>query len=405
MKSIQALRERLASLKKDARNLLEEKGSATWTTEEQAKFDNLVDEAERVERQIDAHQRLLDEEADKHFNDVQRKTGEQVRDDARNPGRQALEIYLRTMTKNLSPEQALMIRNTMSTTTPSEGGYTVQSTIASAVIDAMKDYAGMRRVAERLVTASGAPLSYPSSDGTTEEGEIIAENASASDADISFGTVPLNVFKFSSKVITIPIELLQDTTIDILALLNMRVRDRVGRIQNKKFTIGTGTGEPYGLSVTAGVGKTGTTGQTTTVIYDDLVDLVDSIDPAYAANELKFMFGQTMRRTIRKIKDTAGRPIWTPSYDAGMTAKTPDLLMGHAVELNNHMPAPAANAKSIAFGALNKYMVRDAMEVTLFRFEDSAYLKKGQIGFLAWCRAGGNLLDTNAVKQYQHSAT
>lgn len=405
MKSIQALRERLASLKKDARNLLEEKGSATWTTEEQAKFDNLVDEAERVEHQIDAHQRLLDEEADKHFNDVQRKTGEQVRDDARNPGRQALEIYLRTMTKNLSPEQALMIRNTMSTTTPSEGGYTVQSTIASAVIDAMKDYAGMRRVAERLVTASGAPLSYPSSDGTTEEGEIIAENASASDADISFGTVPLNVFKFSSKVITIPIELLQDTTIDILALLNMRVRDRVGRIQNKKFTIGTGTGEPYGLSVAAGVGKTGTTGQTTTVIYDDLVDLVDSIDPAYAANELKFMFGQTMRRTIRKIKDTAGRPIWTPSYDAGMTAKTPDLLMGHAVELNNHMPAPAANAKSIAFGALNKYMVRDAMEVTLFRFEDSAYLKKGQVGFLAWCRAGGNLLDTNAVKQYQHSAT
>lgn len=405
MKSIQALRERLASLKKDARNLLEEKGSATWTTEEQAKFDNLVDEAERVERQIDAHQRLLDEEADKHFNDVQRKTGEQVRDDARNPGRQALEIYLRTMTKNLSPEQALMIRNTMSTTTPSEGGYTVQSTIASAVIDAMKDYAGMRRVAERLVTASGAPLSYPSSDGTTEEGEIIAENASASDADISFGTVPLNVFKFSSKVITIPIELLQDTTIDILALLNMRVRDRVGRIQNKKFTIGTGTGEPYGLSVAAGVGKTGTTGQTTTVTYDDLVDLVDSIDPAYAANELKFMFGQTMRRTIRKIKDTAGRPIWTPSYDAGMTAKTPDLLMGHAVELNNHMPAPAANAKSIAFGALNKYMVRDAMEVTLFRFEDSAYLKKGQIGFLAWCRAGGNLLDANAVKQYQHPAT
>lgn len=405
MKSIQALRERLASLKKDARNLLEEKGSATWTTEEQAKFDNLVDEAERVERQIDAHQRLLDEEADKHFNDVQRKTGEQVRDDARNPGRQALEIYLRTMTKNLSPEQALMIRNTMSTTTPSEGGYTVQSTIASTVIDAVKDYAGMRRVAERLVTASGAPLSYPSSDGTTEEGEIVPENTSASDGDISFGTVPMNVFKFSSKVITIPIELLQDTTIDILALLNMRVRDRIGRIQNKKFTIGTGTGEPYGLSVTAGVGKTGTTGQTTTVIYDDLVDLVDSIDPAYAANELKFMFGQTMRRTIRKIKDTAGRPIWTPSYDAGMTAKTPDLLMGHAVELNNHMPAPAANAKSIAFGALNKYMVRDAMEVTLFRFEDSAYLKKGQIGFLAWCRAGGNLLDTNAVKQYQHSAT
>lgn len=402
MKSIQALRERLASLKKDARNLLEEKGSATWSPEDKAKFDNYVDEAERVEHQIEAHQRMLDDDAENHFKDVPKneRGGKQP-----DPARQAVDIFLRTMTKNLTPEQAHLIRNTMSTTTGSEGGHTVAPTVASTVIDAMKDYSGMRRVADRIVTANGAALSYPTSDGTSEEGEIIAENITATDADISFGTVPLNCFKFSSKVITIPIELLQDTSIDILALVNKRIRDRIGRIQNKKFTIGVGTTEPFGLSVAAGVGKIGTTGQTLTVTYDDLVDLVDSIDPAYANDALKFMFNQTLRRTIRKIKDTAGRPIWTPSYDAGMSAKTPDLLLGYPVELNNHMPVPAANAKSIAFGDLNKYMVRDAMEVTLFRFEDSAYLKKGQIGFLAWCRAGGNLLDTSAVKQYQHSAT
>lgn len=402
MKSIQALRERLASLKKDARNLLEEKGSTTWSPEEKAKFDNYVDEAERVEQQIEAHQRILDEDADRHFKDAKRKEGG---DQSRDQAGEAVEIFLRTMTKNLTPEQAHLIRNTMSTTTGSEGGYTVPSTVASTVIDAMKDYAGMRRVAERLVTANGAALNYPTSDGTTEEGEIIGENGQANNGDISFATVPLNAYKFSSKIITIPIELLQDTTIDILALVNKRIRDRIGRIQNKKFTIGAGTTEPFGVTVGASVGRTGATGQTTTVIYDDLIDLVDSIDPAYAGDALKFMFNQTMRRTIRKIKDTAGRPIWTPSYDAGMSAKTPDLLLGYPVELNNHMAVPAANAKSISFGDHSKYMVRDAMEVTLFRFEDSAYLSKGQIGFLAWCRAGGNLLDANAVKTYQHSAT
>lgn len=405
MKSIQALRERLASLKKDARNLLEEKGSTTWSAEEQTKFDNLVDEAERIEHQIDAHERVLNEDAQNHFNDVQRKSGDQLRDEKQDKGRQALEIYLRTMTKNLTPEQAQLIRNTMSTTTPSEGGYTVPNTISSTIIDALKDYAGIRRVADRLVTANGAPLSYPTSDGTSEEGEIVAENTSAADEDISFGTVPLNTFKFSSKVITVPIELLQDTTIDILALINNRVRDRIGRVQNRLFTNGDGTGEPFGLAYAAAVGKTGATGQTLTVTYDDLVDLVDSIDPAYMTDSLAFMFNQTMRRTLRKIKDSAGRPIWTPSYDAGMSARTPDLLLGHSVELNNHMPAPGANNKSITFGDHNKYMVRDAMEVTLFRFEDSAFLKKGQIGFLAWCRAGGNLLDANAVKAYRHSAT
>ena len=171
------------------------------------------------------------------------------------------------------------------------------------------------------------------------------------------------------------------------------------------FTVGTGTAQPFGITTAATAGKVGATGQTLTVTYDDLVDLVDSIDPAYQIAGLKFQFAQTVRRVVRKIKDTTGRPIWTPSYDEGMSAKTPDLLLGYPVEINNHMPVPAANAKSITFGDHSKYMVRDAMELTMFRFEDSAYLKKGQVGFLAWARAGGNLTDTNAVKVYQHSAT
>jgi HK97 family phage major capsid protein len=65
----------------------------------------------------------------------------------------------------------------------------------------------------------------------------------------------------------------------------------------------------------------------------------------------------------------------------------------------------AANAKSILFGDYGHYMIRDVMQVTMFRFSDSAYTKKGQVGFLAWARSGGNLLDTAAVKYYQNSAS
>lgn len=399
--SIQALRERLASQKKEARNILEEKGSQTWTKEDQVKFDNLADEAERTERQIEAHQRLLNKEAEDKFDNLPRNEGQ---DKNKSDARRGVELFMRRMTKELTQEEALLIRNTMSTTTPAEGGYTVQTEVAKQLIEAMKDYGAMRRAARSISTANGADLSYPSTDGTSEEGEIVAQNAAAAAADIGFGTVPLNTFKFSSKTIAIPLELLQDTTIDIIALVQQRIRDRIGRHANKQFTIGTGVGAPKGLSVAAGVGKAGANGQTLTVIYDDLVDLVDSLDVAYQNDACKFMFGQTMRRTARKIKDTAGRPIWTPSYDAGATAKTPDLLLGYPVEINNDMAVPAANAKSIAFGDISQYMIRDAMQVTLFRFEDSAFLTKGQVGFLAWARMGGNLLDTNAVKQYQHSA-
>lgn len=399
--TIQNLRERLGALKKEARNLVENKGSATWTKEEQDKFDNLADEAERTERQIEAHQRLLDNEAEDSFSKLPTKEkGAKV-----DPAMAAYENYLRKMSNRLTPQEIEAIRNTMSTTTGSEGGYTVQPIVASTLIEALKDFGAMRRLAERLVTTNGADLSFPSTDGTSEEGEIIAQNTTATDADVGFGTVPLNTFKFSSKVVTIPIELLQDSNIDVVALVNNRLRERVGRIQNRVFTVGTGTGQPFGITTAATAGKVGATGQTLTVTYDDLVDLVDSIDPAYQIAGLKFQFAQAVRRAVRKIKDTTGRPIWTPSYDEGMSAKTPDLLLGYPVEINNHMPVPAANAKSISFGDHSKYMVRDAMELTMFRFEDSAYLKKGQVGFLAWARAGGNLTDTNAVKVYQHSAT
>lgn len=398
--SVQALRERLSAINRDANNLLANKGAQVWSAEDQKKFDDLMEEAGRTEAQIEAHQKVLDMQAGKSFKDAPRnEPGE------KSEARKGVEVFLRKMSKELTQEEALLIRNTMSTTTGSEGGFTVQSEIAKEIIQAYKDFGAMRKKASAFTTSSGNPLSYPTTDGTAEEGEIIAENQPATAADIVFGTVALPVYKFSSKVFAVPIELLQDSNVDVVALIKQRAGERIGRIGNRLFTVGNNTGQPNGLATACSVGKTGTTGQTTTVVYDDLIDLVDSLDVAYLNEKCGFMFSQTIRRTVRKIKDTAGRPIWTPSYDEGASAKTPDLLLGYPVEINNHMPTPAANAKSIVFGDQSKYQIRDAMQITLFRFEDSAFLTKGQVGFLAWARMGGNLLDTNSNKAYQHSAT
>jgi HK97 family phage major capsid protein len=73
--------------------------------------------------------------------------------------------------------------------------------------------------------------------------------------------------------------------------------------------------------------------------------------------------------------------------------------------VNNDMAAPAANAKTIAYSNFQKYQVRDVVGATMFRLNDSAYLNQGKVAFLMWARAGGNLLDSTAVKTYQHSAT
>ncbi len=402
------LRDKRNEMSRQANALVSDKGSQTWSAEDKANFDNLADEIGRLDSQIAAAQNILDDAASSNFQDAARMTPEQRAALQKNSARQALDIYMRVRDKQMSNEQAEMIRNTMSTTTGSEGGYTVPSLISADLIETLKDYNGIRRVASRQVTGSGAQISWPTTDGTGEEGEILGQNTSASDLDVSFGTVAMNVCKASTKVVTIPIELLQDTEVDVIGLVYSRFQDRIGRLQNRLMTKdgdGVTNNQPYSLISRATTGVVGSAGTATSINYDNLVDLQESIDEAYNSDKAAWMFSQSVRKLVRKLKDTSGRPIWIPSYDASIQSIKADRLLDAPIQINNAMPTPAANAKSISYGDHSKYLVRDVMGLTIFKFEDSVFIKKGQIGFLGWVRFGGNLLDTNAVKLWQHGAS
>lgn len=406
MKSIQALREQRQALAKEARNQLANKGDRAWTKDDQVAFDARADQIEALESEIAATERVMQMEIEDRNRDVEQFRTNPAARVENNKSRELFAKLLREGPQNMTREEVTEIRNTMSTGTGNQGGYTVQSDVARQLIESLKAYGGMRGLADSITTSQGNPLGYPSSDGTSEEGEWVAENTQASSADPTFGTVALNTFKASSKIITIPMELLQDSSIDIIAMVTKRINDRIGRTMNKGFTIGSGTGQPTGFSTVAGVGKIGATGQTVVTTYEDLVDLQESIDQAYQeAGTCRFMMHQQTRKGVRKIKDGSGRPIWAESYEAGIKTGTPAQLLGSDVAINNDMATPAANAKTIAFGDFKKYMIRDVLDLVLFRFEDSIYTSKGQVGFLAWSRAGGNLLDANGIKQYQQSAT
>lgn len=403
--SMQALRERLASLNKDANAILAAKGEQIWSKEDQARFDALMDEADRVKDQIKATQRMLDADAERNFNDAARDA---ERANRGNPNGligaiEAVALYLR-FGNQVSAEQALQIRNAMSTTTTTEGGYTVPSEVAKMVIDALKAYGGLRDVATVITTTSGEALSFPTSDGTAETGEILAENAAATGADITFGSAALNPYMFSSKKLALPWQLVQDSAVDIVQFVINRLATRLGRASNTYYTTGSGTAQPFGIVTRASSGKVGTTGQTLTVIHDDLVDLLHSVNRAYRKGAVWSMADSTVK-VIRKIKDTAGRPIYTPNYDTGIVEGAPDQLLGYPVTVNDDIAAMAANAKSILFGDHKSFYIRDVGGYAVRRFDDSAFALNGQVGFCGWMRTGSNLLDTAAVKYYQNSAT
>lgn len=390
------LREKITALALQANNLLTNKGDATWTKEEQAQFDGFTNEIDLAKGQIKAAEKMRELEADQFFNSATAKKEEGVTVDAL----VAVALFMRHGA-NVTNEQAVAIRNAMSTTTTTEGGYTVPAEIAAMVIEKLKAFGGMREVASIITTDSGASLNFPTSDGTGEVGEIVGENTGAAAGDITFGTVALPTFTYSSKKIALPLQLIQDSAIDVIAMVVNRLAMRIARKQNSDFTIGGGTTLPDGVVPRAGTGKTGTTGQTLTVIYDDLVDLKHAVNRAYRANA-KYMMNDLSVAIVSKLKDTTGRPIWTPAITAG----APDMLNGHQVAINDDMAVMAANAKSIAFGDFSQYTIRDVKNSTsLRRFDDSAFALLGQVGFCGWTRSGGNLLEPSAVKVYINSAT
>lgn len=407
MQSIQALRERRAAIAQSIHKLLDDHPGEKWTAALQEKYDQGMAEIEAIAAEASRVQAVLDLIADNADTDAVRTVVDRAARDQKRPANvDAFWKLMKNGEKLVTPEEWAVLRNTMSVGTSAQGGYTVPTEVATSVADALKAYGGMRDVADVFRTAQGNDINFPTSDGTTETGELIGENTTATGADPSFGVVTLKTYKFSSKIVAVPFELLQDTSIDIEEFIRTRLVTRLGRVTNTYFTTGTGISQPNGIVTAASAGKIGTTGQTTTVIFDDLIDLIHSVDPAYRAlGRCKFMLNDASLKIIHKLKDTAGRPIFLPGYD-GLSGPMADTILGYPIQINQDVATMAANAKSILFGDFAFYKIRDAMDIQMFRFDDSAYIKLGQIGFLAWMRSGGNFTDVGgAVKYYANSAT
>jgi HK97 family phage major capsid protein len=414
--SIQALRERVATRAKEVRDLVEN-NNEKWNSDLQSKYDAGMSEIEDVKAQIDRLQKA--DELLKNTPDAVHARAMEVA--TRTPGAHgennaAIKAYLSNGIKGLSDEQARAhasrvnpdIRAAMSTSTNSEGGFTVAAEYMRTLEAAQKAYGGMLQVATTLETASGATMNFPTGDATGEVGEIVGQNATVTRLDTTFANLSLDVYKYSSKDIAIPWELVQDSFLDIEAYIQEVLATRLGRILNTHCTTGTGTGQPRGIVTAAALGKTGTTGQTATVTYDDLVDLEHSVDPAYRAMPgVGFMMNDQSIKVIRKLKDAQNRPIFVPGYETGVPGGSPDTLLGRPIIVNQDVATMAANAKSILFGAFSKYKIRRVMDLTMFRMTDSAFTRNGQIGFVAFNRMGGNLIDVSGstVKYYANSAT
>ena len=255
----------------------------------------------------------------------------------------------------------------------------------------MLAFGGMREVATIMTTANGNPLEMPTSDDTGNTGELLAEHGTASEQDMTVGLRVLHAHMYSSRVVRASIQLLQDSAFDIEAFVRDNLTERIARITNTHFTLGTGSNQPLGIALSAASGITGAAGTATSVLWDDLIRLEHTVDPAYR-NNARYMFHDSTLSQLRRAKDGNGNYIW----QAGTTVGAPGLINGWPYTINQDVPAMAANAVSIYFGQLSKYIIRDVLGFSVIRL-DELYALQGQVAFVGFARFDGLLVHAGTV--------
>ena len=305
---------------------------------------------------------------------------------------EAFSKYLRGGVNILEAEERTLLMNNMqevraqSAGTDSTGGYTVPDDMAKKIIVAMNKLGGVRDARITIIpTSNGQDMPFPTVDDTGNTGELLSENSQAAAQDITFGSKTLNAYMFSSKIVRVSLQLLQDSAFDIGSFIADRLGERIGRVTNTYFTTGTGSSQPEGIVVgsTKGVDAAGVSA----ITYDELNDLIFSVNAAYRKNG-EFMFNSNSLKTILSLKDGNSRPYFQPDANGA----PPLTILGKKYVINDDMADLGASKKAILFGDMSAYHVRDVNDIILLRLQER-YADYLQVGFLAFSRHDGKLMD------------
>ncbi len=294
------------------------------------------------------------------------------------------------------------------TVTTTAGGYLISAEMNRALEEARLFYGPMLQLATTIRTETGAALPFPTFNGTATKGRILGINTQVTATDPAFGQMVLGAFKYSSDMVLVPEELIQDSGVPLSDFLGRALGERIGRILNEHFTTGTGTTLPFGVVVQAtavnlGTGTAAGFGSSTDgTAVRNLLKILHGVDIAYrnAGDKVGWMMNDATLQVFSGFVDTTGRPLWVPSLVAG----EPDRLLGYRIFINNDMTSTFANnARTVLFGDFSKYYIREVRDVAILSSRDR-FIDFHQTAFLGFGRYDGNLLNagTGPIKAGVH---
>ena len=383
---------------------------------EATKNGEVIDESKSLE--ID---RLLDEHTDlcKHIDMLERlekanfdeaKSTVEHKEPEKKQGRsieQAFERYIRFGV--IDPEDMPTMAQLRAATDPQGttdgvGGYLIPTGFQAQLEEAMKPYFTQYEACTVLPTASGNDLHWPTVNDTSNAGHLLTEHSQDTVLKVDFSEVIFYAYMFTSYIVKVSLQLLQDSAIPVEPVLSNLLGVRLGRILSTYFTTGSGSSEPHGI-VTAATASGVTSVAAGAITRDNILDLLYSVNSDYrSAPGAAFMMHDTTLKAIAKltIGTSDDRPLWQPSIITGQ----PDTIEGKRFYINNSMAELGVSTASMIFGDLKKFQIRKVLGTTLFVYREK-YMDYLQVGFQAYSRWDSRLLDagTHPIKKLVHAAT
>lgn len=213
-----------------------------------------------------------------------------------------------------------------------------------------------------------------------------AENAAKSTTTARFSQQTLTAFKMAAILYSSD-ELIEDSTeIDVVAMIIQLFSEAIAEEEERVIWVGDGTTQPQGIN-TATVASVGGTGNA----YNDIVNLFYLLPRKYQVNAAFFANNSTAKN-LALVKDTTGRPIFTPSVNDGPV----QTVLGKPLVISEWVPD-----RVVYFGDMKRgYFLGDRKRITAKVSNDTeTAFTKDQTAIRVVARIGGRLVLPAAVRK------
>jgi HK97 family phage major capsid protein len=230
-------------------------------------------------------------------------------------------------------------------------GAPVPITTASSVYEYLVSGSGLLRTSATIMNTNGGESFRMPRVSAYSLGTAVAEASAIPESDPTLAMVEFKAYKYGA-ITEWSREIQEDTNVTLGDYIARNLGVAVSEAFSPVLINGAGTAGPQGILNGSPAGTvTGGTGVAGVPTFDNIIDLVYSVDAPYQAQGAAFIMHPTTASSLAKIKDTTGRSILLPSASMDV----PSTILGFPVVTDAAMPTTGTSKKSVMFANFARY--------------------------------------------------